>query len=250
MKPLVLVVTDVLEEGETRWHAAKQSYLAALLEVSGVQPVLVPSIKEHTCYETLFAHADGLLLTGAKTNVHPSYYGVEPDHRHTPFDKMRDEASFALLRRALEAGLPTLSICRGHQELNTAFGGSLDAEIQDIEGRLDHREVESDDNDTRYQLKHMVKPVPGSVLAGIVGEDPIEVNSLHRQAVRQIGQGLTAEALAPDGTIEAMSLSDAPGFNLSVQWHPEYWATSDLPSRQIFEHFGREARRGSKTLQP
>ncbi|PCJ89922.1 MAG: gamma-glutamyl-gamma-aminobutyrate hydrolase [Hyphomicrobiales bacterium] len=242
MQPLILVTADVKQMDGATWHAASQTYLSALANVAKVQPVIVPSLADSVDFETLLARADGLLVTGARSNVHPNLYKQKPSKAYEPYDDERDATTLPLIRAALDAGLPTLCVCRGIQELNVAYGGTLATEIQEHEGRMDHRATESDDNDVRYQIDHAITPVAGGVLAGIIGDLPVRVNSLHRQAISRLGEGLKIEASAEDGTIEAVSVIDAPGFNLAVQWHPEYWVQSDQVSRQIFEHFGRVTR--------
>jgi len=181
------------------------------------------------------------VTTGSRSNVHPELYGDEPTAGHEPFDHDRDAMTLDLIRKAIEAGVPLLAICRGFQELNVALGGTLDTEIQEREDRTDHRPPVSDDNDVRFALAHDVDIEPGSTLAGILGTERVAVNSLHRQAVRDLAPGLIAEAWADDGTVEAVRVADAGAFALGVQWHPEYWAGSDPPSRAIFTAFRNAA---------
>ena len=128
------------------------------------------------------------------------------------------------------------------QELNVALGGTLIAEVQEEPGRHDHRAPPSEEPDVRFAIRQEVRLVPGGVLAGILGSDTIRVNSLHRQAIGRLADGLAVEATAPDGTIEAVSVRDAPGFTLGVQWHPEYWVRTDLPSQKLFAAFGEAVR--------
>jgi putative glutamine amidotransferase len=185
---------------------------------------------------------DGVLATGSKTNVHPGHYNVAPSSAHEPFDQDRDATSIPLLRRAIEKGVPLLAICRGFQELNVALGGSIATEIQELEGRWDHRAPVSDDQTKRFAIRQTVRVKPGSCLAGIIGAGDVAVNSLHRQAVEQLAKGLDVEAVAEDGTIEAVSVKGAKSFAMGVQWHPEFWAKQDAPSRAIFESFGNAVR--------
>jgi len=137
--------------------------------------------------------------------------------------------------------VPLLAICRGFQELNVALGGTLDTEIHELEDRVDHRAPVSEDHDVRFGLAHEVDLEPGSTLAAILGTERVPVNSLHRQAIRDLAPGLIVEAHADDGTVEAVRVADARAFALGVQWHPEYWAGSDPPSRAIFTAFRNAA---------
>lgn len=244
MQPIVAVVCDVRELDGYRWHAAPEQYLRAALDVAGVLPVLVPAFGAKVDITGLLARVDGVLVTGSKSNVHPSNYGVAPSKRHEPYDEERDATSLPTIRAAIEAGVPLLAICRGIQELNVALGGSLLTEIHEEDDRHDHRAPESEHHDERFAIVHDVAPRVGGCLAAIVGPDPVAVNSLHRQSINALAPRLAVEAVAEDGTIEAVSVIDAPGFALGVQWHPEYWAASDVPSRQLFEAFG-DAVRGS-----
>lgn len=242
MKPLVLVPTDVKPLDGFDWHATIDIYLKSTLRVADAQPLLLPSLGNETDLEAALAKVDGVLMTGSRSNVHPSHYDVEESEDYAPFDGGRDATTLPLIRAAIAAGKPLLAICRGHQELNVAMGGSLHTEIQRFDGRHDHRAPEHDDNDVRFQLAHHVTPTAGGKLAEIVGDTPIKVNSLHRQAIDRLGDGLAIEAKAEDGTIEAVSVRDAAGFTLSLQWHPEYWAESETVSQKIFHAFGSALR--------
>lgn len=244
---LIAVPSDVREFENYVWHASPATYLDAIREVAGAIPVIVPAIVTPDELATVLARVDGVLLTGSVTNVHPSRYGVEPSPAHEPYDPARDRLTDALARQAIAAGVPLLAICRGHQELNVALGGSLATEIQEGEGRMDHRAVPHPDQAERFGLRHPVALEPGGRLEAIVGCAAIDVNSLHRQAIDRLADGLEVEARAADGTIEAVSVREAPGFTLGVQWHPEYWARTDAPSRAIFEAFAAACRKRRDT---
>ncbi|MBB3999015.1 gamma-glutamyl-gamma-aminobutyrate hydrolase family protein [Aureimonas pseudogalii] len=239
---LIAVPGDVREFENYRWHASPSTYLDALVEVAGAVPVIVPALVSETGLGTVLDRVDGVLLTGSVSNVHPERYGAAPSPAHEPYDPARDRLTEALIRMALARGLPLLAICRGHQELNVALGGSLATEIQEGEGRMDHRVRPHPEQGERFALRHPVAVTEGGALAQIVGAAPIQVNSLHRQAIDRLAEGLAVEALAEDGTVEAVSVKGAEGFALGVQWHPEYWAASDAPSRAIFEAFASACR--------
>ncbi len=242
MPPLVAVVADVrIADGYT-WHAAAQTYLDALADVAGVQPIIVPSLASLDV-DGLLRRVDGLVSTGSRSNVHPARYGATETEEHGPFDAARDEASLTLLRGAIERGLPTLALCRGFQEMVVAWGGTLTPALHEEEGRFDHRAPVSTDQDVRFGLAHEIAIAPGGRLEAIAGSGPLMVNSLHRQGAVRLGDGLRIEATAPDGTIEAISVAKAPAFAMGFQWHPEYWAASDPFSRAIFEAFGDAVRR-------
>lgn len=239
---LVAVPADMRSFENYRWHASPSTYLQAIRDVAGALPLIVPTLATDADLDLLFERIDGVLVTGSVSNVHPSLYGVEATPAHEPFDGERDRLSLAMIRKAIEKDVPLLAICRGHQELNVALGGSLATEIQEADGRMDHRAPEHPEQDSRFALRHPVRPEPGGKLAALVGDAPFPVNSLHRQAIDRMAETLRVEARAEDGTIEAVSVAGARGFTLGVQWHPEYWATSDGPSRAIFEAFAQACR--------
>ncbi len=247
LRPLVLVSSDVRNLDGYAWHAAIDTYLLSAFRAADVTPLILPSFGADVIDNRLLASVQGVLLTGSRSNVHPSRYGVEPTDKHTPFDDKRDATTFALIEAALEHGIPLLAICRGHQELNVALGGTLDAEVQEFDGRMDHRGAPSDAEIAhRFRRNHAIHLTPGGTLRGILGVDSVMVNSVHRQAIGTLSPGLTVEATADDGTVEAVTVTDAKGFTLGVQWHPEYWTNKGLdedpPSTKIFQAFGQAAR--------
>jgi putative glutamine amidotransferase len=242
-QPLVAVSTDVRQFENYTWHAAPQQYLEAAIAGACVFPVLVPSFGDRLDFDQLLLSVDGVMVTGAKSNVHPSLYGGDDaSEANGPYDPARDATTLPLIRKAIEHGVPLLAICRGIQELNVALGGTLAAEIQDREGSLDHRAPVSDKQDERFAIRQNVSIKPGSCLAGVFGAGEIMVNSVHRQAVDRLGSRLQIEAVAADGTVEAVSVKDSRGFAVGVQWHPEYWVNSDSASATIFRAFGDAVR--------
>lgn len=241
-QPLVAVSTDVKEFENYTWHATPEQYLDAAISVAGVFPVLVPDFAERLDLDSLLVSVDGVMLTGSKSNVHPSHYGGEATEKNGPYDERRDATTLPLIRKAIAKGVPLLAICRGLQELNVALGGTLATEIQEQPGRLDHRAPDSPSQDERFALRHAVRIEPGSYLAGVFGPGEFKVNSVHRQGIDRLGPNLQVEAVAPDGVIEAVSVVGARAFAVGVQWHPEYWAKSDDASHRIFEAFGEAVR--------
>ena len=169
------------------WHAAPQQYLEAAIAGAGVFPVLVPSFGDRLDLDQLLDSVDGVMVTGSKSNVHPSLYGGEATEANGPYDPARDATTLPLIRRAIERGVPLLAICRGIQELNVALGGTLATEIQEREGSLDHRAPVSDNQDERFAIRQPVSIKPGSCLAGVFGAGDIMVNSVHRQGVDRLG---------------------------------------------------------------
>ncbi|MGB8817643.1 MAG: gamma-glutamyl-gamma-aminobutyrate hydrolase family protein [Rhizobiaceae bacterium] len=241
-QPIIAVTGDVRHFDNYTWHAAPQTYLEAAVGVARVTPLIVPAFAGRIDIEAILDHVDGVMATGSKTNVHPTNYDVAPTVAHEPFDEARDNTAIPLLRSAVERGVPVLAICRGFQELNVALGGSIATEIQEIAGKQDHRAANSEDQKERFRIHQPVHVKPGSCLAEIIGAGRVEVNSLHRQAVERLARDLDVEAVADDGTIEAVSVRNSLAFAVGVQWHPEFWASQDKPSMAIFEAFGDAAR--------
>lgn len=241
-KPLVLVTADVKPIDGFNWHAAISTYLHAVLKGAGAVPVILPSLGAELDLDAALDHADGVLVTGSRSNVNPALYGGEPVEENGPYDPDRDATTLPLIRRAIDRGVPLFAICRGLQEMNVALGGTLLTEVQSVAGRQDHRPPTSDHQDERFRIAHSVEIAPGGALETVLGGEPIEVNSLHRQAVGRLAPGLKIEAQAEDGTIEAATVEDSPGYTLATQWHPEYWVMTDGPSQKLFAAFGQAVR--------
>lgn len=242
-KPIVAVPADIREVEGAVWHASPNQYLKAALKVAEVMSFIVPAFEDGNEVDAILDRVDGLLVTGSATNVHPSLYGRPATEADGPFDPARDATSLPLIRRALERGIPMLAICRGIQELNVALGGTLATEIHEQPGMWDHRKPNVAERDHMFAIRQPVFVEEGSCIAqylGLSGE--VQVNSLHRQAIAETAPRLKVEATAEDGTIEAVSVIDAKNFAVGVQWHPEYWAETDTPSRALFQAFGDAVR--------
>lgn len=242
VSPLVLLSADHRVLEGLAWHMTPAPYIEGVLVGAGAMPVLLPALGAALDFEAILARMDGVVLTGSRSNVHPSLYGAEPTIDHEPYDTARDATTLPLIRAALDMGVPLLAICRGYQELNVALGGSLATEIQTFEGRMDHRAPDTPDWDARFAIRHPVHVVREGCIGKILEADTIDVNSLHRQGLARLADGLAIEATAPDGTIEAVRVEGAKAFAVGVQWHPEYWVRSDAPSGKIFAAFGDAVR--------
>ncbi len=218
-------------------------YLEGVAQFMSVQPVLIPAPMENGTFQAapILDRLDGVLMTGSTSNVHPSRYGMEETEAHKPFDLARDEAALQLIEKSIERDLPLLAICRGYQELNVACGGTLHPSVHEIDGRLDHRMPESEETDIKFGVQHRVNFTKDGYLHKLLGVDDAAVNSLHFQAVDRLGDNLTVEAHAEDGTIEAIKHSKA-GYCVGVQWHPEYQAGENIISAPLFADFERAMR--------
>ena len=248
-RPVVLVPACNRVLGHHPFHIAGKKYIDAV-RLAGCQPLVVPSAALDEL-EALLDLADGVLLTGSPSNVHPSHFDEGVHDPLLPLDVQRDAWTLPLIPLALSRGVPLLAICRGIQETNVALGGSLYQAVQDVPGLLDHRSDDTAKVEVQYGPAHAVTVEPGGVLARVLDRKKFEVNSLHGQAVNRLADGLRVEARSPDGVIEAFSQSDAPAFNLCVQWHPEWLAADNPVSMQILRAFGAacRSRQNQKTTQ-
>ena len=241
-KPIILLPADVKQIGEHPFHAVGQKYILAVAQAAQATPLLIPAISEHLDMDDLLASADGILFTGSPANVHPSHYNQAVLNPALPLDTARDALTLQLMRAAIEAGVPVLAICRGFQELNVAFGGSLHQAVQEQADKSDHREPKDLPLETQYAVSHSVHLVKNGQLANMIGAENIMVNSLHGQGIDRLGAGLRAEAYAPDGLIEAVSVDHASNFAIGVQWHPEWKVMENKQYLAIFKAFGDACR--------
>jgi putative glutamine amidotransferase len=235
-QPVVLVPACNRMLGQHPFHVAGKKYIDAV-RLAGCLPLVVPSVSANQI-DTLLDLADGIFLTGSPSNVHPSHFGETVHDTELPLDPERDDWTLPLIPRALERGIPLFAICRGFQETNVALGGSLHQAVQNMPGQFDHRGARDGPAEVQYGPAHSVTVLPGGTLASVLGEGRVEVNSVHGQGVNQLAPGLRVEAVAPDGLVEAFSVDAASGFNLCVQWHPEWQAASNPVSMRMFDAFG------------
>ncbi|WP_338847520.1 gamma-glutamyl-gamma-aminobutyrate hydrolase family protein [Massilia sp. W12] len=242
-KPIVLVPACTRQLGAHPYHTVQMKYVNAVLEAADCMPLILPAFGARTDWEAVLAVADGVMLTGAPANVHPSHFGEEVHNPALPLDPQRDATTLPLIRMAIERGLPLFAICRGFQEINVALGGSLHQAVQEVPGMQDHRDDDNAPLEEQYGPAHPVRLVAGGALAAILNHTPeIMVNSLHGQGVNRLAQGLRAEAHAPDGLIEAFSVEGAASFAMAFQWHPEWRATENPVSQKIYAAFGQACR--------
>lgn len=222
-------VTPTLDE-QTGRITINQDYLDALRR-AGALPVLLPLAEDTAAWEEMLRRVDGLLLSGG-ADLCPASYGEEPLPVCGETAPLRDAEELYLCRRALEMKKPLLAICRGHQVLNCALGGTL---YQDIAAQYSDS-ISHPRHDTPRDPVHPVSVTPGSRLAAITGRSALQVNSRHHQAVKDLGRGLTVSARAEDGLIEAIEYPAAP-FALGVQWHPEALSDRYAEAQALFNAF-------------
>lgn len=241
--PLIGITSCLKPRDELHFHSVGEKYVDAVVVGAGGIPVLIPAIGARLDPDGLLERIDGLLVTGSPSNVDPVHYGGPPPREGNLADPARDATTLPLIRRALARGVPLLAICRGLQELNVALGGSLHQHVHEVGGRFDHRSDKTKPTPERYGLAHPIRLTPGGRLQAVLeGPDEITVNSLHGQGIDRLAEGLAVEAVAADGTIEAVSVPAAPGWALAVQWHPEWQVVENPFSRRLFAAFGAAAR--------
>jgi len=237
-KPIIGVSTDLVTIDGHRFLATGEKYLPPLA-AHGMRPRLLPSLGVESV-DDLLDGLDGLLLTGAVSNIEPKQYGAGDDSLCPPFDPARDATTLPLVTACLARGIPLLAICRGLQEMNVALGGTLHPRVHEQAGRIDHRAAKGESHDVQYGPAHEVTLTPGGLLAGLAdGARVITVNSLHWQGIDRLAPGLLVEAKANDGTIEAVRPEFAKNFALAVQWHPEWRFAENRLSDALFAAFGR-----------
>ena len=241
-RPLIGIPADRRIVGLHPFHMVGEKYVRAILEGSGALPLLIPSLGEELGLDELLQRLDGILFTGSPSNVEPRHYDGTPSVPGTLHDPERDATTLPLIRRAVRAGVPVLGVCRGFQEMNVAFGGTLHQKVHEVPGYSDHRDDESQPLEVQYGPAHDVILEKGGLLRGMADSDRIRVNSLHSQGIDRLGPSLVVEARAPDGLIEAFHVPNVPSFAVAVQWHPEWNVMSNPFSRALFAAFGAVSR--------
>jgi putative glutamine amidotransferase len=245
--PLIGIPADRRLYGKHYFHMVGEKYIEAVSQGANAVPVLVPALGSEIDLPSLLDACDGLLLTGSASNVEPQHYGGPASAPGTLHDPNRDATTLPLIPRAVAAGLPVLAICRGFQEMNVAYGGTLNPRLHEVPGNLDHRDDESKALEVQYAPVHEVLLEPGGQLQKIAGRNRLKVNSLHWQGVEKLGGDLAVEARAPDGVIEAFRVADSPTFALGLQWHPEWRFAQDAFSSALFAAFGEASLRRAES---
>ena len=241
--PIVLVPACINPVGAHVSHTAQDKYVRSVLTGAHCMPLVLPALGKDTDLESVLAVADGIMLTGSPSNLHPALYGEALRDADAPQDAARDATTLPLVRAALKRGIPLLAICRGFQEVNVALGGSLHQALHEVAGLNDHRENTQHTLDQQYGPSHRVRLEPdGKLSAMLGGAGEIMVNSLHGQGIARLAAGLQVEARADDGLVEAYSVAGASAFTLALQWHPEWQIASNPVSMKMYQAFGLACR--------
>ncbi len=243
VRPIVGIIgNQYLLDNHYPAHAGGTMNSDAISSVAGCMPLLIPADPRFVSVEELVETCDGFLLTGGRPNVHPENYGEAVTDAHGEFDRARDAIVLPLVRACVESGQPFFGICRGFQEVNVAMGGSLYPEIRDLPGRDNHRMPPDGTLEEKFALRHVVSFAEGGVFHELLGAQSVMTNTLHGQGIKRAGARVIVDGHALDSTPEAIYIEGAPGFSLSVQWHPEWDAANDPVSRPLFTAFGDAVR--------
>jgi putative glutamine amidotransferase len=226
--PLIGLPSDRKMVGAHPFQCVGEKYISAAVVAAEALPVLLPSLQPALDWAQMLDRLDGLILTGAPSNIEPHHYSGEVSYEGNLHDAARDANTLGLVRLAIAHQVPVLALCRGLQEVNVALGGSLHQKVHEQPGFDDHRENKDDPLDRQYAPSHPVHLAAGGMLRQLAGCDSVMVNSLHGQGIRALAPGLVVEATAPDGLIEAVRLDRGDTFLLAVQWHPE-WKVAENP---------------------
>ena len=244
-RPVVGVIGNhMMVENRFAVQMVGERNMQAVADVAGALPLMFAGNPVTTDIGALLDAVDGILLTGARANVHPTRFRTEANAKHEPYDENRDAMALELIETCVARGVPVFGICRGFQEMNVAFGGSLHPEIRELPGRMNHRMPRLENGEIHpdptvvFADRHEVRLTPGGAFATLFGKDVIRVNSLHGQGILELGSRVVAEGIAEDETIEAIRIEGAEGFALGVQWHAEYDPERNPINRALFEAFG------------
>lgn len=243
MRPVIGIVGNSYIVNDTYpVQAAGVMNITSVSRVMQATPLIIPALADQVAVEDILQVCDGILLTGGRPNVHPREYGHPETEAHGPFDPDRDRLTLPLARACIERGLPIMGLCRGFQEINVAMGGTLHPEIRDLPGRDNHRMPPDGTLEEKFALRHSVTLRQGGPFHKLFGSTQVLTNTLHGQGIIDAGERVVLDGFAPDGTPEALYIEDAPGFTLSVQWHPEWNSESDPVSLALFSAFAEAAR--------
>lgn len=239
---VVLIPACSNRVGAHEAHTAQRKYVDAVFYGAQCTALLIPAMGGQTDIDVILEHADGVFLSGSPSNVNAELYGETITQPHLPQDVHRDDVTIPLIQKAVAMGIPIMGVCRGFQEINVAMGGTLHQAVHDVEGLDDHREDKNAPLDDQYGAAHPVHLVEGGMMSQLLGKTELMVNSIHGQGINRLGDGLTAQAYAPDGLIEAFCIESHTRFGMAVQWHPEWKMYENPDALKLFEAFGNACR--------
>lgn len=239
-RPIIGVIAHTKQFGGWNCYSAHKKYILPLNR-NDVTSVLIPAHDDKNFYKSIADRLDGFVFTGARSNIHPEHYNGVIDERYGPFDTERDTMSFAFFEAMLKAEKPFLAICRGLQDLNVFMGGTLIQSLPDTDSKVKHHILNYETLEQAYKNRHEITVAKKTPLHSILGVNECDVNSVHRQGINALGKDLVANATAPDGLIEAVSIKNYKTFGMGVQWHPEYDFAWDDNSAKLYQAFSKSA---------
>ena len=241
MRPVLGVIACNRMVGTEGAQAVMDRYIRAAMTYADVAALIVPSLPDLMTAAEVAPRLDGILLTGSPSNVATRLYGENGGDG--PFDDARDEIAMSMVDRMIDAQKPVFGICRGFQEINVALGGTLRRDTSASDDLIRHHAPDGVAFDAMFSHRHPVELAEGGMLANAYAKPTMDVNSVHYQGIGKLAEGLSVEARAPDGLIEAYSARPNGAPLLAVQWHPE-WGTENDPDSQTYFHLLGMALRG------
>jgi putative glutamine amidotransferase len=239
-RPVLGVIACNRQVGTEPAQAVMERYIRAAMTYADVAALIIPSLPDLMTAAEVAPRLDGILLTGSPSNVATTRYG--DDGGDGPFDEGRDEIALSMVERMIDAQKPVFGICRGFQEINVALGGTLRRDASANDDLIRHHAPDDVSFDAMFDHRHPVELESGGWLASAYGKPALDVNSVHYQGIGRLADGLSIEARAPDGLIEAYSARPNGAPLLAVQWHPEWGTEKDLDSQTYFHLLGKALR--------
>ena len=240
-RPVLGIIACNRMVGSEIAQAVMNRYIVSALRYADVAALIVPSLPDLMSAAEVAPRLDGILLTGTPSNVAPQRYG-EAAEGDGPFDPDRDEIALGLVDRMIDAAKPVFGICRGFQEINVALGGTLRRDTSASDELIHHHAPDGVGFDAMFDHRHPVELAPGGMLAAAYAKPSLDVNSVHYQGIGRLADGLSVEARAPDGLVEAFSARPNGAPLLAVQWHPEWGTENDPDSQTYFRLLGKALR--------
>lgn len=239
-RPVLGVIACNRTVGTESAQAVMNRYIRSAMAYANVAALIVPSLPDLMSAAEVAPRLDGILLTGSPSNVATQRYNEVGDEG--PFDDDRDEIALSMVGRMIDAQKPVFGICRGFQEINVALGGTLRRDTNISDDLIRHHAPDNVSFDAMFGHRHPVELVEGGMLADAYTKSVLDVNSVHYQGIGKLAGGLTIEARAPDGLVEAYSARPNGAPLLAVQWHPEWGTEHDTDSQTYFRLLGKALR--------
>jgi putative glutamine amidotransferase len=241
-KPIIGISTNEITNfgGRQVSHSTGLRYVNAVTNFTNGIPILIPSNIKDNDLDELLLKIDGLVLTGGRANIEPHHFGGKPFPPEEPIDVGRDEIVLKIIPKCVNLGIPIFGICRGIQEMNVAYGGTLHYRVHQLPDKNDHRMPRGDDVTVKeiFTLRHRIDFVKNGYFSDLINKENCMVNSLHGQAIDILAENLKIEAHSDDGVVEAVSIPEHPSFAIGVQWHAEYDPENNELNKCLFKEFG------------